>query len=182
LRAATNRVLKRRGSPGETHRYLIGAAGLLALVTLLLVTNHSSSVPQPVAFNHRRHTQDLGLGCDFCHRYVRSSAHAGLPDAQTCSICHSARQGTSEEAARVTELISAGDRLRFRKLFRLPAHVYYTHRRHVAIAGLECQKCHGAIAETERPPARPLVEVTMDFCLNCHRESEATLNCNACHR
>lgn len=176
------RVVKRRGSPGEGHRYLIGAAVLLALLTLLLVTTRSYSVPQPVAFNHRKHTQDLGLGCDFCHRYVRSGAHAGLPDAQTCSICHSARQGTSEEAARVTELISAGDGLRFRKLFRLPSHVYYTHRRHVGIAGLECQNCHGAIAETERPPARPLVEVTMDFCLDCHRESEATLNCNACHR
>ncbi len=97
-------------------------------------------------------------------------------------MCHSTRQGTSEEAARVTELIEQGDSLRFNKLFRLPDHVFYTHRRHVGIAELECQNCHGAIASTERPPKRALVEVTMDFCMDCHREQGETLDCNACHR
>jgi hypothetical protein len=26
------------------------------------------------------------------------------------------------------------------------------------------------------------VEVTMDFCMDCHREQGQTLDCNACHR
>ncbi|NIN09968.1 MAG: hypothetical protein GTN62_00995 [Gemmatimonadales bacterium] len=162
--------------------YLGLALLLLAAVVVPLVARAGTAVPQPVAFNHRKHTQDLGLNCEFCHAYVRTGAHAGLPDAQTCSMCHQVTQGTSEEAARVTELISQGDPLRFNKLFRLAPHVFYTHRRHAGIGEIECQECHGAIAETERPPDRPLVQVTMDFCISCHREQGQTLDCNACHR
>lgn len=162
--------------------YLGPAVLILAAVAFLVIASRSPAVPQPVAFNHRKHTEDLGLNCEFCHTYVRSGAHAGLPGPETCSICHSARQGTSEEAARVTELLDQGDPLRFNKLFRLPTHVFYTHRRHVGIAELECQNCHGTIAESERPPPRPMVQITMDFCLDCHREQQATLDCNACHR
>ncbi len=82
----------------------------------------------------------------------------------------------------MTELLEAGDPLRFNKLFQLPDHVFYTHRRHVGIAELECANCHGAIAETERPPERALVRVSMDSCMDCHREQGQTLDCNACHR
>jgi hypothetical protein len=154
---------------------------LAAAVTLPLVARRGA-VAQPIEFNHRKHTEELGLNCEFCHAYVRRGAHAGLPDAQTCSMCHTVPQGASEEAARVTELISQGDPLRFNKLFRMAPHVYYTHRRHVALGELECEVCHGAIAATERPPRGPLVEITMDFCMDCHREQGQTLDCNACHR
>lgn len=155
---------------------------VLAALVIRLAVGREPPVPQPVQFNHLKHTQELQMTCDFCHKYVRTGAHAGLPGAETCSICHSSPQGTSEEAARVTELLSEGDPLRFAKLFRLADHVFYTHRRHVEIGGLECANCHGAIAETERPPPRPLIRVTMEFCLDCHRERGETLNCNACHR
>jgi hypothetical protein len=154
----------------------------LTVVTAVGMTRRAGRVSQPVAFNHLKHTRDLGLACDFCHPYVRSGAHAGLPGAETCGLCHQAPQGTSAEAARVTELLGRGDSLRFNKLFRLPGHVFYTHRRHAGIAGLECANCHGAIAESERPPDRPLVRVTMDVCLDCHRRTQQTLDCNACHR
>ena len=149
---------------------VIGAAGCQA------------PVPQPVAFNHLKHTKDLELECQVCHQQVNTGAHAGLPDATTCSACHQAPQGTSPEAARVTALLTAGDPLRFNKLFRLPSHVYYTHRRHVGIAQLECGNCHGDIATTQRPPGKALVRISMDFCVDCHRAKGQSLDCNACHR
>ena len=161
---------------------LLASMPLLGALAVLVAVRRGPTVPQPVAFNHLKHTSDLELACDFCHKYVRSGAHAGLPDAGTCSMCHRAPQGDSDEAARVTELLEAGDPLRFNKLFRLPDHVFYTHRRHVGIAELECANCHGAIAETERPPERALVRVSMDSCMDCHRERGETLDCNACHR
>ncbi len=147
-----------------------------------LVAAPGPRVPQPVQFNHLKHAGEFQMACDFCHPYVGTGAHAGLPDAETCSACHETVQGTSPEAARVTELIAQGDPLRFNKLFRLEPHVFYTHRRHVGIAELPCEECHGRIAETTRPPNRPLVEMTMDFCMDCHLERGATLDCNACHR
>lgn len=157
-------------------------AVLLAAVAIALMARRGSAVPQPVAFNHARHTEQLGLECEFCHQYVKTGAHSGLPDASTCAVCHSTVQGDSPEAARVTELLAAGDPLRFNKLFRMPDNVFYTHRRHVAVAELPCESCHGDVAATERPPRRALLRVDMDFCMDCHREQGATLDCNACHR
>jgi hypothetical protein len=178
-----NRLWRRRPRGRLARRVSFGlAAVLLVAVVVPLIATRSPAVPQPVAFNHRKHTEELGLNCEFCHVYVRRGAHAGLPDARTCSMCHSTPQGTSEEAARVTRLIEEGDPLRFNKLFRLAPHVFYTHRRHVELAELECATCHGEIAATERPPKRPLVEITMEFCMDCHREQGQTLDCNACHR
>ncbi len=178
-------VLERlAGRVGTRTLVVLGGVVLAAVVGVpaLAIARRGPAVPQPVAFNHLKHTEQLELSCEFCHQYVRTSAHSGLPDAATCSLCHATPQGTSDEAARVTELLAAGDPLRFNKLVRMPEHVFYTHRRHVAIAELDCEICHGAIGTTERPPRRALVRMDMDFCMDCHRERDATLDCNACHR
>lgn len=172
--------------PGGFARARLGYVGLgLTLIAIAVVTvavARTPPVPQPVAFNHRKHTQGLSLNCEFCHAYVTKGAHAGLPDAKTCTMCHQTQQGTSPGATRVTTLLAEGDPLTFNKLFGLESHVFYTHRRHVGIAKLECPSCHGDIAQTERPPDRPLVRIDMDFCMDCHRERGETLDCNACHR
>ncbi len=169
-------------SPRHRLVWVLGVAALVVASAFVLRAAREPPVPQPIAFNHLKHTRDLGLGCEFCHKYVQLGAHSGLPDAETCSLCHRVPLGTSEEAAKLTEMISDGEPLQFNKLFQLADHVFYTHRRHVGIAELECDNCHGAIADTERPPTRPLVDITMDFCLDCHRERELTVDCNACHR
>jgi predicted CXXCH cytochrome family protein len=171
-----------------SERFPVPALGVLLATTLALLialplfANRSRAVRQPIAFSHLRHTQDLGLECAFCHKYVETGAHSGLPAAETCSICHRVPLGTTEAAAELTRMIDAEEPLRFNKLFQLPDHVFYTHRRHVGIAEIECTVCHGAIAETEAPPPRPLVRMSMEYCLGCHRETEQTVDCNACHR
>lgn len=166
----------RRGKAG------LVAVALLAALGAVAAAAHGRGVGQPIAFNHRKHTQDLQLECEFCHPYVRTGAHPGLPPLETCAMCHQTRQGTTREAARLTELIEQGRPVAFSKLFRLPAHVFYTHRRHVGIAQLECRTCHGDIALTTRPPRRPLVNVRMRLCLDCHRRTTQTRDCVACHR
>jgi hypothetical protein len=70
----------------------------------------------------------------------------------------------------------------FPKLFYLPPHVYYSHRRHVVLGKLECVRCHGGIADTISPPTRPLVQISMDFCTGCHNQSKVTNDCKSCHR
>ncbi len=162
-------------------RPLLGFLALAALVVVVLASR-SKPVPQPVAFNHVKHTQDLGLGCEFCHQNVNAGARAGLPNAEICAACHQAQQGTSAEAARVTTLLSQGNPLRFNKLFRLADYVYFAHRRHVEIAKLDCRECHGAIAATQRPPAYPLVRIKMNFCVSCHLAKRQSVDCVACHR
>ena len=155
---------------------------LLILLAALWVVRRPPWVRQPVAFNHRAHTEQMKLACSMCHQYVEVGMHAGLPGAKTCVMCHQVRQGTSAAAARVTELLAGGAPLVFNKLFRLPPHVYFSHRRHVGIARLPCQDCHGQIAHTERPPERPLVTIRMRVCLGCHRSLKQPVDCVACHR
>jgi hypothetical protein len=175
---------------------VVGAVGRAALpvlatllVAVLLVTDVRSiearrdpAVSQPILFNHRKHTQELGLGCELCHKYVQTGRHSGLPGAETCGLCHRAPVGESAEAAKVSELLASGDPLRFKKLFGLPDYVFYTHRRHVGIAQLECVNCHDGIADTEVPPERPLVEIKMAFCVDCHQTQGVTTDCTSCHR
>ena len=163
-------------------RAAIVVAALALVVAVARALAGNPGVVQPIAFNHRKHTQDLQLGCELCHPRVRIGAHPGLPALETCAMCHQAQQGTSAEAARVTELVTAGRPLVFVKLFRLPPHVYYTHRRHVGIADLECRNCHGDIALTTTPPRRPLVKIRMANCIACHRAQRQSTDCNACHR
>ena len=158
------------------------ALPILLVATALAVSFRTPAVTQPVAFNHRKHTQQLKIACELCHQYATTGAHAGLPGPQTCVMCHQVRQGTSPEAARLTVLLARGDPLHFNKLFHLPPYVYFTHRRHVGIAKLPCQDCHGMIAETERPPARPLVTIRMRVCLGCHQDKRQSVDCVACHR
>jgi hypothetical protein len=139
-------------------------------------------VIQPIAFNHKKHTQDLHLQCDFCHKYYKIGRHSGLPGAEVCGICHVVTLGKSPESAKVTELLKSGKPLQFKKLFRLPDYVYYSHRRHVEIAKLDCTNCHDGIADTEVPPQRPLIAIKMQFCLDCHKARGVTTDCTACHR
>ncbi|HXJ32372.1 MAG TPA: cytochrome c3 family protein [Gemmatimonadales bacterium] len=154
----------------------------VAIVRSLLL--YTPAVKQPVAFDHRTHTERLKIECRLCHQYVATGAHAGLPDGARCAMCHQVRQGTSPEAARLTMLITrgAGDSLRFNKLFHLPPYVYFTHQRHVGIAQLPCQSCHGMIALTQTPPERPLVKIRMQVCLDCHLAKGQSVDCVACHR
>jgi len=60
--------------------------------------------------------------------------------------------------------------------------VFYSHRRHVVVAKIPCETCHGAIARTSAPPARPLVKIRMKFCIGCHQRRNVTVDCIACHR
>jgi hypothetical protein len=155
----------------------LSAAGFAAGRILL---RPERQVGQPIAFNHRVHTE--ALDCETCHEGFNEAAHSGLPGLETCMICHEEPQTELREEEKVRELAASGEDAVFRKLFTLPDHVYYTHRRHVGIAGLECAVCHGPIAETEQPPEAPLVRIDMDFCVDCHLSSGLTTDCTGCHR
>jgi hypothetical protein len=137
-------------------------------------------VVQPIQFSHREHTNQME--CSACHTLYTQGAHSGLPDAGLCSICHATAMGKSSEEAKLVKMLADGKPLVFKKLFHLPAHVYYSHRRHAVLGKIECARCHDGIADTVVPPERPLVKITMDFCLDCHQKSKVTTDCKSCHR
>lgn len=169
-----------------TRRLLIGllvlAMGAAGFAAGRLLLRPSDRVAQPIQFNHKKHTQDAELECSVCHEYYATSQHSGLPKLETCLVCHDPLSTDSPEEKKLLKLAKGGTAAEFRKLFRLPDHVYYSHRAHVTIAGLECNACHGDIAATIGPPATPLVRITMDTCVNCHAERGMKTDCTRCHR
>lgn len=56
------------------------------------------------------------------------------------------------------------------RIHNLPDHVYFNHSQHVAVGGLECQNCHGAIQEME--VVYQHAPLSMGWCISCHRENE----------
>jgi hypothetical protein len=138
-------------------------------------------ITQPIAFNHKKHTGDLAIECVTCHQFVNEGRHAGLPLLSDCMTCHTDKVTDSPEEEKIRTMAAAGQDDVFRKLFRLPDHVYYSHRRHAGIAQIPCATCHAGIADTTRPPEKPLVRITMEFCIECHERGPVSVNCTGCH-
>ncbi|GAB4256005.1 MAG: cytochrome c3 family protein [Deferrisomatales bacterium] len=147
-----------------------------------------AAITQPVAFNHKLHVEDNGLECVECHVYVRSQPFAGLPGVEKCLECHEEPQTDSAEEEKIRQTAEQGGELQWNRIYDVPDHVYYSHRRHVVAGGLECGECHGPIAESTSPPTRPLNEITMDFCIECHMERDVAMagdgpgDCFSCHK
>ena len=150
-------------------------------VLFLGATPFPRAVEQPIAFNHRKHVEEHEISCSTCHLSYEEETFSGLPDAEVCAFCHLEAQGTSAEELKLVDLLAGGAALDWKPLFRQPPHVFYSHRRHVAVAGLECSVCHGSIGESESPPGR-VTPLRMSDCVECHRRSGASTTCTACHR
>lgn len=152
---------------------VLGAAFFMASV---------GSVTQPLAFNHRKHTQDLGLPCTTCHLYAETGARATIPNVEVCGMCHTAALTDSPEEARLVEYIQVGEPIPWRKVYRVPPHVFFSHRRHTSVAEIKCETCHGEIGNMTTPVLKPVVRVSMGRCMDCHWTTDASNDCISCHR
>ena len=56
------------------------------------------------------------------------------------------------------------------KIHNLPDHVYFNHSQHVKVGKQQCQTCHGNIQEM--PEVHQFAELSMGWCINCHRETK----------
>jgi hypothetical protein len=151
----------------------------VAGVALSLV---SRPITQPISFNHRLHVEDLGADCTDCHLYAMTGARATIPNVELCADCHEEPQTESAEEARLVEYIQAAEPIPWRKVYWVPDHVYFSHRRHTGVAGIECETCHGPMGEANEPMRRPAVRLTMDHCMQCHEQTGTSNDCLLCHR
>ena len=56
------------------------------------------------------------------------------------------------------------------KVHNLPDHVYFNHSQHIKVGKQQCQTCHGNIQDM--PEVYQFAELSMGWCINCHRESK----------
>jgi len=151
---------------------------VLAFPTLL----GRQSVLQPITFNHKKHAVELGLPCTTCHQFVETQTFAGLPQTETCMTCHAVALTLNPEEEKIRKYEERGEKIRWQRIYRMPGDIFFSHRRHVVLAKVECASCHGKMAEQSTPPARPLVNQSMEWCIACHQEKRASVDCNACHK
>lgn len=153
-----------------------GGLGLVSLGFMLqnspYVTKVDMIVDQNVPFSHEHHVRGLGIDCRYCHTSVEEEAYAGIPPTYTCMSCHSQVWNESPMLAPVRESLAENKPLTWRKVHDLPDFVYFHHGIHVQ-KGVGCATCHGQV--DEMPLMWKDQPMTMQWCLNCHRNPEQFL-------
>ncbi len=159
------------------------ARGVAAALALLAGPAWGGASPraaaQPVPFSHRVHAGDNQIGCLLCHAYARHSPVAGIPSMQRCFGCHKFVARDKQAVQLVDQTYRDGKVLEWNRVYRLPDHVFFTHERHLA-AGLSCQSCHGDVGQMS--VLVPASSLTMGWCVNCHRDRSAPIDCILCHK
>jgi hypothetical protein len=171
------------------NKVLLAGAGAFVAALVLVVGAFTvgpfggSRVTQPIAFPHDVHAGTNQIPCMYCHYTADRSFSAGIPAVQVCAGCH-LPGGTPAIAADRPEVQKLHAYWReqrpipWERIYKVPDHVRFPHMRHVN-AGLECQECHGPVETMQEVELfRPL---RMGWCITCHREREARIDCFVCH-
>lgn len=141
---------------------------------------HPVEVEQPFEFPHNIHAGQQIACTEYCHEGVSQGPVAGLPSVRTCITCHRTVATNRPRIRQITAMREEGRDFAWRRVFDYPAqsHVRFNHAPHIR-AEVECTTCHGNIGAGT--VARRNVNMTMGFCLNCHQERKASLDCLTCH-
>tara|TARA_B110000003_G_scaffold226882_1_gene227980 strand:- start:2884 stop:4140 length:1257 start_codon:yes stop_codon:yes gene_type:complete len=147
---------------------------------------------QPIAFSHKIHAGDNSIDCNYCHTSARTSKHSAIPSANVCMNCHaSIVSGTTTGTTEIQKIYDAigydpetrtyiegyeQKPIEWVKIHNLPDLAYFNHSQHVTVGQLECQECHGAIEEMD--VVKQESELTMGWCIECHRETEVKMEGN----
>jgi hypothetical protein len=124
-------------------------------------------VVQPVPFDHGIHVTGLRIDCRFCHAGVERTPFAGLPSTTQCIVCHNQTWMASTAFSAVRRSVATGRPIPWRRVSELPGFVYFDHSMHVT-HGVGCEVCHGRV--DLMPVVRQTAPLTMQWCVDCHRD------------
>ena len=150
---------------------------------------------QPIFYSHKVHAGINQINCLYCHAGAEKSKHAMVPSENICMNCHKAikdysgpelvtaegrKIDGSAEIAKLYDYVGwdpaagkytkPGRPIEWVKIHNLPDHVYFNHSQHVVAGKQQCQTCHGAI--TEMDEVHQFAELSMGWCINCHRTTK----------
>jgi mono/diheme cytochrome c family protein len=168
-----------------------------ALTSLGRQTNYQPT--QPIYFSHQVHAGVNQISCLYCHGSAQDSKHANFPSVNVCMNCHltvsdytgqeivkedgKSVNGTAEiqklyDYAGFNPATKKFDRpakeIPWVRIHNLPDHVYFNHAQHVKVGQQHCQTCHGNIQEM--PEVYQFSDLSMGWCINCHRETKVQFN------
>jgi len=150
---------------------------------------------QPIFYSHKVHVGNNQISCLYCHGGAMEGKHANIPSVNTCMNCHMTISEYSGEqlfdangkevngTAEIQKLYEyagwdpasrtftgGGKPVEWVKVHSLPDHVYFNHSQHTVAGQVQCQTCHGEVQEMH--VARQFADLSMGWCVNCHRETK----------
>lgn len=160
---------------------------------------------QPIFFSHKVHPGINQISCLYCHGAAQDSKHANIPPVNVCMNCHMAvkdytgteklvrEDGTEVNGtAEIQKLYDysgwnpttktydkPGKPIEWIRIHNLPDHVYFNHSQHVKVGKQQCQTCHGPIQEMME--VKQFAELSMGWCVNCHRNTNVQFNDSTGH-
>lgn len=134
---------------------------------------------QPIPFPHKTHIEKQAM-CTDCHETVERGPIAGIPSVRTCMNCHTQIATDRPLIKEVTSYMERGVDIPWQRVYGFPheAHVRFNHAPHIR-AQVDCSTCHGDVSKMT--VAERVVDHTMGFCVNCHRQKNAPNDCLTCH-
>ena len=154
---------------------------------------------QPIYYSHKVHAGTNQISCLYCHGGAQDSKHANIPSVNVCMNCHMAIKDYQGEPIKKEDGTAVNGTAEIQKLYEyagwnpdlkkydkpgkpiewvrihnLPDHVYFNHSQHVKVGQQQCQTCHGNIQEM--PEVAQFADLSMGWCINCHRETKVQFN------
>lgn len=157
---------------------------------------------QPIYYSHKVHAGINQINCLYCHGNAWEGKTAAIPSVNVCMNCHKtvttyekgpqlynaageAIDGTAEIAKlhayagfdpqRPNDWDpSKAKPIAWERIHNLPDHVYFNHSQHIRAGNVQCQTCHGPIHEMDE--VKQFAELSMGWCVNCHRETKVNFN------
>lgn len=165
-------------------KFAIPLFTIVIFITVIVgvFNNRSSAASQPILFSHNLHVEGQDMDCTECHTQVNRYARASLPDISICIDCHSDPLTETETEEQLLVYTTEEREIPWKKIYKIPDHVYFSHRRHVTLGNITCEQCHGDVTNLTKPFTKPLIPITMDNCMECHEDHSVTNDCLACHR
>ncbi len=154
--------------------------------------------PVKVIFDHRIHTDTIGLDCNACHAELFAMQRgvapktgkltmASLAEGQFCGACHDGRTAFDSDTNCTACHVVPEDPIIWTKPVK--AVVFY-HNVHTEEYGLECDSCHNEAFSMKLGAAENAPDFTMKslyegrYCGTCHDGETAFASntlCNTCH-
>jgi len=134
---------------------------------------------QPIQFPHKIHIAN-GLQCVMCHAGVDQGPDARIPSVKFCMTCHRVIAKDNPEIKKLAAYYNKGQDVPWQRVYGFvpEAHVFFNHAPHIR-AGIQCSQCHGDMSK--QTVAVRSVNLTMGYCVQCHQEHKASVDCVTCH-
>ncbi len=145
---------------------------------------------QPIKFSHKLHAGQNGISCVYCHSGALKSRHANIPSVNVCMNCHKyVQEGPVYGKTEIAKIYAALDYdpntqqygpdqkpVQWIRIHNLPDLAYFNHAQHYVVGKQECQTCHGPVQEMD--VVKQFSPLTMGWCIECHRQTEVSMDGN----